>query len=145
MLQGSYSVTYQTEAGDETNYPQCQDITETTCSLTFDAETFSPGTSFTIRVFAKKGLWSSTKASLSASLKGKFFCFKNFNHIYKKNIAQSNKQEKCQIISEEAGKVFLVTVTLDADCNEESTDLTRDAAMDVASKIKQSVRTLCFM
>ena len=36
----------------------------------------------------------------------------------------------------------MVTVTLDAECNEETTDLTSDAAMDVASKIQQSVSNL---
>ena len=66
-LQSSYSVSYQSQSGSETSYPQCTDITQTTCSLMFNTTTFPPETNFTIRVFAKKGPWSSTAAVLMAN------------------------------------------------------------------------------
>ena len=65
-LQSSYSVSYQAQSGSETNYADCNEITETTCSLMFDTGMFPAPHSFTIRVYANKGTQRSTAASLSA-------------------------------------------------------------------------------
>ena len=62
-----FSVLPIAQSGSETSYTQCTDITQTTCSLMFNTTTFPPETNFTIRVFAKKGPWSSAAAVLVAN------------------------------------------------------------------------------